>query len=97
MPDPSTISVLDQSFEPDVVRFGGGGLTAGDDTEPYFFGLTSDIGFTTVTFAAAGDWFGFGFDNVSFSSVAPVPLPAPLAMLAFSIVGLFTFRKFRAA
>lgn len=95
VPDPSTISILDQVFEPDVVSFGGGGLTTGDDTEPYFFGVTSDIGFTTVTFAALGD--GFGFDNVSFSSVAPVPLPAPLALLAFSITGLFAFRKFRAA
>jgi hypothetical protein len=91
MPDPSTIGILGETFEPDVLAFGGGGLTTGDDSKPYFFGVTSDIGFTTVTFAASGD--GFGFDNVSFSSVAPVPLPAPLAMLAFSVLGLFVYRK----
>ncbi len=89
--DPSTISFLDQSFEPDVVAFGGNGLNTGDDTQPYFFGVTSDIGFTSVVFAATGD--GFGFDNVSFSSVARMPLPAPLAMLAFSVLGLFVYRK----
>ena len=94
-PDPSTIGILGETFEPDVLAFGGGGLTTSDDSESYFFGLTSNIGFTTVTYAATGD--GFGFENVSFSSVAPVPLPAPLAMLAFSVLGLFIYRKRQSA
>jgi len=91
VPDPSTISFLDQSFEPDVVAFGGVGLTTDDDTQPYFFGVTSDVGFNSIVFSAVGD--GFGFDNVSFSTVAAVPLPAPLAMLAFGVLGLFVYRK----
>ncbi len=51
-------------------------------------GTTSQIVFSN----AGGDNQGALLDNVSFSSAAPVPLPATVMLLGPGIIGLFSFR-----
>lgn len=67
---------------------------------PSFFGLTSDIGFTSVQFLALiGE--DAGFDDVTFGSAtaSPVPIPAALPLFAagLSAMGFMGWRRKRRA
>lgn len=59
-----------------------------------FFGVVSDIGFTTLTFSSTRTE-GFGIDNITYASVA-VPEPSIIALFAWGLFGLGLARRRKA-
>jgi hypothetical protein len=68
-------------------------LTAGSfaNNGANFFGFTQSL-FDRVVFTVAGDHLAL-VDNLSFSSVASVPEPAPLVLLGLGIVAIGATRR----
>ena len=61
--------------------------------EASFFGFTSDTAFTSLVIRGLPESDGFGIDNVTYS-VAPIPVPATLPLLALGL-GLLAFMRRR--
>jgi len=68
------------------------GITYSPSIDGVFWGIVSDIGFNTIEFVGLfGD--GFGIDNVTYSSVSAVPLPAAAFLFGPALLGFFGFRR----
>ena len=63
---------------------------------PSFFGFTSDTAFTSLTIRGLSPSDGFGIDNITYS-VAAIPLPATLPLLAGGLGLLALWRRRRTA
>ncbi|MEO1659009.1 MAG: VPLPA-CTERM sorting domain-containing protein [Pseudomonadota bacterium] len=61
-----------------------------------FFGVTSDVAFTSVSFILVGRTDGFLVDNVYFGEVDPVPVPAAGLLMAGAFAGLAGLRRRKA-
>jgi len=66
-----------------------------------FLGFTSDTSFTSITFLAndiaggdSGD--GFGIDNIEYSTVSAVPVPAAAWLFGSAILAMFGFSRRKA-
>ena len=76
--------------------FGGG---AGDDDSVYHISLTFDHTLSSLELSFFGlglqdlDDESWGLDNVTVSTTAPVPLPAPALLLGASVLGLVGMRR----
>lgn len=71
------------------------GLTTEPADSPFrFLGFTSDTSFTSITFLAnEGDGDAFGIDNIEYSTVSAVPVPAAAWLFGSAILGMFGFSR----
>lgn len=77
----STINILGHQLDT-------GGPSVGTDSDPYFFGVISSIGFSNVSFStqrdpSSGSGDGFGFDNFTYSTELVTSVPAPITLYLF--------------
>jgi hypothetical protein len=77
----SVINVAGETLTPPI---GENGLS--------FYGFTSSVAFTTVTFTSSGVQDGFAIDNVSFNAV-PEPSSWALMIIGFGMVGATLRRR----
>jgi len=71
-------------------------LTAAPDSITRFLGFTSDTSFSSISFVAdllpsPGD--SFGIDNIEYSTVSAVPVPAAAWLFGSAILGMFGFSR----
>lgn len=69
-----------------VALDGGAGLAPSTVAGTRFFGLVSDVAFTTLTFIALRS-DNFGLDNALFVSAIPLPASLPLLLGALVLLG----------
>ncbi|MEM6745822.1 MAG: VPLPA-CTERM sorting domain-containing protein [Pseudomonadota bacterium] len=62
-------------------------------TSVSFFGVTSDVAFTSVSFVLVGKTDGFLVDNVYFGDAEVVPIPAAGLLMAGAFAGLAGLRR----
>ncbi len=80
-----------------TVEADGQSVPIGALPDAAFFGFSSDMEFTEVRFVGgiADTW---GFDNITYASVDPIPIPAalPLFISAIASIGFVGWRSTRA-